>query len=440
MTTSTAALDPAGVGAEAAPVRNGHPRGLTILVATEIWEQFSYYGMRALLIYYMIGTLGFSQPRASMVYAGYVAAAYFTPILGGIVTDRILGRRRAVAIGSAVMALGHFAMASEDLFYVALGLIALGNGLYVPSIASQISGLYQPGDPRRKSAFSIYYMGGNVGGFLAPLVCGFLGETYGWHWGFGVAGVGMLIGLAIYLLGERHLPPAAGSDPNLPDRPAVVREERGRLFLLLTVLMVVILFRGAYEQLGNTVALWIAEADRTAGPFTVPMTWFQALNGLLVILLTPLLLALWRRRLAQSATAARMAMGAAITALAYLLAAGLSAVAASTGEATAWPWVVLFFILVTTGELYILPVGLGLFGRLAPRRIAATIMSVWFAAISAGSLLSGVLATYWSMLGAPTFFTMIAAVAGASALLCLLLIPWVSRVEAGCEAAEGSTK
>jgi POT family proton-dependent oligopeptide transporter len=168
------------------------------------------------------------------------------------------------------------------------------------------------------------------------------------------------------------------------------------------------------------------------------MTWFQSLNGLLVILLTPLLLALWRRRLAQSATAARMAMGAAITGLAFLLAAGLSLVAEATGEATEWPWIALFFVLITTGELYILPVGLGLFGRLAPRRIGATIMSFWFAAISAGSLLSGVLGTYWSVLGAPAFFAMIAAVAGAASLLCVLLIPWVRRVEERCEAAQGA--
>ena len=152
----------------------GHPRGLAVLVVTEIWEQFSYYGMRALLVYYMIHSRGFSQPSASMVYASYVAAAYFTPIVGGVLSDRYLGRRRAVAIGSTVMALGHFAMTWEPLFYVALALIAIGNGLYVPSIASQVGGLYNPGDPRRKAAFSIYYMGGNIGGFLAPIGCGYL--------------------------------------------------------------------------------------------------------------------------------------------------------------------------------------------------------------------------------------------------------------------------
>lgn len=436
--TSAAALDAAGARAELGGSRaGGHPRGLTVLVVTEIWEQFSYYGMRALLIYYMIGTLGFSQPRASMVYAFYIAAAYFTPILGGIVTDRFLGRRRAVAIGSAIMALGHFAMASEALFYLALGLIALGNGLYVPSIASQISTLYRPGDARRKSAFSIYYMGGNVGGFLAPIICGFLGETYGWHWGFGIAGLGMLVGLAVYLLGERHLNPIEDAAPELVASAGVRDEERGRMMLLIIVLMVVILFRGAYEQLGNTVALWIAQADRAAGALTIPMTWFQALNGLLVILLTPLILALWRRRSAGSATAARMAIGAGTVCMAYLLASALALLAEQSGTATAWPWIVLFFVLITTGELYILPVGLGLFGRLAPRRIGATIISIWFAAISAGSLLSGLLGAYWTALGPPLFFAMIAAVAGTASLLCVLLIPWVRRVEERCEAAQG---
>src|SRR3954452_7421275 len=184
----------------------GQPRGLTILFLTNMWEQFSYYGMRALLVYYMTTQLLFGQEKSSSIYGLYTAFAYFTPIIGGTIADRWLGKRRAVIIGATVMAAGHFMMAFQPLFYVALATIALGNGLFLPTLPSQINDLYAAGDPRRPWAYNVYYVGVNVGAFLAPLVCGFLGETYGWHYGFGAAGVGMLAGLLIYLLGQRHLP------------------------------------------------------------------------------------------------------------------------------------------------------------------------------------------------------------------------------------------
>ena len=184
----------------------GQPRGLTILFLTNMWEQFSYYGMRALLVYYMTKQLLISQQHSSFIYGTYTAFAYFTPIIGGAIADRYLGKKRAVIIGASTMAAGHFMMAFEPLFYVALATIALGNGLFLPSLPSQINDLYGPDDPRRGWAYNVYYVGVNVGGFLAPLVCGTLGEVYGWHYGFGAAGVGMLTGLAIYLIGGKYLP------------------------------------------------------------------------------------------------------------------------------------------------------------------------------------------------------------------------------------------
>src|SRR4051794_25109410 len=185
----------------------GQPRGLTILFLTNMWEQFSYFGMRALLVYYMTKQLLISQQHSSFIYGTYTAFAYFTPIIGGAVADRYLGKRRAVIIGASTMAAGHFMMAFEPLFYPALATIALGNGLFLPSLPSQINDLYGPDDPRRGWAYNVYYVGINVGGFLAPLICGTLGEVYGWHYGFAAAGVGMLSGLAIYLTGARYLPP-----------------------------------------------------------------------------------------------------------------------------------------------------------------------------------------------------------------------------------------
>ncbi|HEX4676114.1 MAG TPA: oligopeptide:H+ symporter, partial [Steroidobacteraceae bacterium] len=188
------------------PTWFGQPRGLTILFLTQMWEQFSYYGMRALLVYYMTRELLLGQEKSSLIYGAYTAAAYFTPIFGGIIADRWLGKRRAVIVGAATMAAGHFMMSFDALFYVALATIALGNGLYLPSLPSQINDLYAATDPRRARAYNVYYVGINLGGFLAPLVCGTLGEIYGWHVGFAAAGVGMLAGLAIYLLGGAYLP------------------------------------------------------------------------------------------------------------------------------------------------------------------------------------------------------------------------------------------
>ncbi len=171
-----------------------------------MWEIFSYYGMRSLLVYYMTKQLMIGQEKASLIYGTYTAMAYFTPIFGGVIADRWLGKRRAVIIGGSIMAAGHFMMTFEPLFYLALATIALGNGLFLPSLPSQITDLYRPDDPRRSWAYNVYYVGINIGGFLAPLVCGTLGEFYGWHWGFGAAGVGMLAGLVIYILGGKYLP------------------------------------------------------------------------------------------------------------------------------------------------------------------------------------------------------------------------------------------
>ena len=243
----------------------GQPRGLTILFLTNMWEQFSYYGMRALLVYYMTRQLLFTQPHSSFVYGAYTACAYFTPIVGGVIADRYLGKRRAVIIGATIMALGHFLMTFEAMFYIALATIALGNGFFLPSLPSQINSLYRADDPRRSWAYNVYYVGVNIGGFLAPLICGSLGELYGWHYGFGAAGIGMLIGLVIYLKGQKYLPEDVRAKDAAPVAPVAESEPASgyRLILVLgAVGLAVTVFRGAYEQVGNTVALW-AERDRS---------------------------------------------------------------------------------------------------------------------------------------------------------------------------------
>ena len=411
----------------------GQPRGLTVLFLTEMWETFSYFGMRAILVYYMTKQLLLAQERASLIYGVYTAMSYFTPILGGAVADRWLGKRRAVILGGSIMAVGHFLMTFGSLLYAALATIAIGNGLFLPSLPSQIKDLYRAEDPRRSWAYNVYYVGINLGGFLAPLVCGTLGELLGWHWGFAAAGIGMLIGLGVYVAGGKYLPESngAGSRVSAPAAPAPV-SLRETFLVLLAIGLAVTVFRGAYEQVGNTVALWAdVGIDRSVGAVTIPMTWFQSLNPLLVFIMTPLLLAHWRRRAArgvQQPSARKMAYGAVVVAGAYLLLAAV-AHAAEPGRAS-WVWLLLYFMVFTYGELYILPTGLGLFARLAPARLAATTVAAWFFAIFTGSLTAGVVGMLWSSMEHGRFFLVLSGIAAAAAALLLALDRPTRRIEA----------
>jgi len=419
-----------------APPWFGQPRGLTVLFLTNMWEQFSYFGMRALLVYYMTKQLLVAQGTASLIYGTYTACAYFTPIVGGVIADRLLGKRRAIIIGASVMAAGHFMMGFENLLYVALATIALGNGLFLPTLPSQINDLYAEGDPRRGWAYNVYYLGINIGGFLAPLICGTLGEVFGWHVGFGAAGLGMLVGLVIYLWGQRYLPAEQGRAKAIPALAGSV-VARGRMGLptvmvLAAVALSVTVFRGAYEQAGNTVALWAdAGVDRTLGSWTVPMTWFQSLNPLLVMAMTPMLLAGWKTRATSgrdTSPALRMATGALIVAGAYLM---LCAVDAFSGGKAHWLWLVAFFGVYTFGELFILPTGLGLFARLAPPGFGATTVAAWYLTIFAGSLCAGLVGTLWGRMSHTVYFALLAGLAVIASILLRLIDPWARRVEGG---------
>uniref|UniRef100_UPI0035CB8123 peptide MFS transporter n=1 Tax=uncultured Sphingomonas sp. TaxID=158754 RepID=UPI0035CB8123 len=416
----------------------GQPRGLTVLFLTNMWEQFSYYGMRALLVYYMTKQLLIGQGEASFIYGAYTSCAYFTPIIGGVIADRLLGKKRAIIIGASTMAAGHFMMAFDGLFYVALATIALGNGLFLPSLPSQVGDLYRPDDPRRGWAYNVYYVGINIGGFLAPLICGTVGEVYGWHYGFGIAGFGMLAGLLIYLSGQRYLPPERPVARTMPE--AARRFDRRTVLLLVAIGVAVTLFRAAYEQVGNTVALWAdTGVDRAALGQIIPMTWFQSLNPLFVMLMTPPLLAYWRRRAAaghDQPAARRMALGATIVAFAYLLLAGVAW--AGAGQQASWVWLALFFVIFTFGELFILPTGLGLFARLAPLDLGATTVAAWFLITFTGSLSAGLVGILWSRVDHPVFFVLLALLAGAAAMMLRSLDMPTRRVEAAREQASDS--
>jgi proton-dependent oligopeptide transporter, POT family len=446
-------LSKAEVGAVPAspPDFLAHPRGLAFLFATEMWERFSYYGMRALLVLYMtkyllldghkenvagLATLkhGFEsvfgplaiQPLSSQIYGFYTALVYLTPIFGGLLADRVLGRRRTIMLGAAIMAVGHFMMAIEALFLFALLMLIIGNGAFKPNISVQVGDLYAPGDARRDRAFSIFYVGINLGAFLAPLVCGTLGEELGWHFGFAAAGVGMTVGLFTYIAATPHLPPA--DTPRARPHAPLSDGERGRLAALAALFVPVTLFWAVYEQQGNTIALWADEfTDRTLPflAFQIPTTWFQAFNPLMIFAFTPLLLALWRRQSAESrepSTVTKMGLGC----LGLALANGvliLAAWYAGAGKAS-WLWLLVYFIVLTMGELYISPIGLSLVSQVAPPAYLSVTMGAWLATSFIGNFGAGWLGSFWSGMDKAHFFALMSAIAlAASAAIFALRKP-----------------
>ncbi|MEP6967049.1 MAG: peptide MFS transporter [Pseudomonadota bacterium] len=412
----------------------GHPRGLTVLFLTQMWAEFSYFGLQALLVYYMTQRLGFSQAKSSLIYGAYGAAAFFSPLFGGIISDRWLGRTRSVVLGGALMMCGHFAMAFPPLLFPALALVAIGNGLFVPPLAVQVGALYADDDPRKAHAFSAYYMGINLGGFLAPLVCGSLGEFVGWHFGFAAAGVGMLAGLVIYIAFAATLPPEARPSAGAVagTRPSLNRAQRRDLSLVAALVGVVVLFRIGYEQSGNVIALWVAhDTDRTldllGARMTIPATWFQSINPLLIILLTPVLIQIWRRLERRRGTANlfwRMSGGCVISSLALVVMVGAALVHAAGHGPVSPAWVIAYFVLLTVGELMVIPVGLTLVSELAPASAAAMAMGGWYIAKFLGSLLSGVMGVWWGVIPETAFF----AIGAASVLLAAGALLWLGRV------------
>jgi POT family proton-dependent oligopeptide transporter len=414
-----------------------------------MWERFSYYGMRALLVYYMtkylfqperiesvfgmgavrgalevvLGPLAI-QPLASQIYGFYTGLVYLTPVFGGLLADRRLGRRRTVVLGAALMAVGHFMMAFEALFLPALLVLILGNGAFKPNISTQVGTLYASGDHRRDRAYSIFYVGINLGAFLAPLVCGTLGEAVGWRYGFGAAGIGMLIGLTVYLCGFRTLP---AEDRAQPATAGQAKTPLGRdgwraVIALLILGLPTIFYWATYEQSGNTIALWAdGFTDRSVDlgfwRAEIPATWFQAFNPFMIFAFTPFIVALWTRQAragSEPSTVVKMALGCAGSAVAYLIMAAAAWQAGPGGQAS-WLWLLAYFVIITIGELYLSPIGLSLVTKVAPASILSLMMGLWLATSFVGNLVAGWLGGFWSSMGKTDFFLLMAAISAAAA-------------------------
>lgn len=446
-----------------------HPPGLAYLSFTEVWERFSFYGMQALLVLYMVDhalqpaqaqdVLGLeglrsgleavfgplsTQAFASQIFGLYTGFVYFTPVFGGMLGDRVLGQRRTVVLGALLLALGHTLMAFEAAFLVALVVLVVGCGCLKGNISAQVGQLYPIGDPRRGHAFSLFNLAINVGGFAAPLVCGTLGETLGWAWGFGAAAVGMLIGLAVYLAGGRHMPPDTLRRRSAPARQKLQPGD-GRLIAALIVMLILgIFYSVAYGQQFNVFSLWAREAlNRTLLGWTMPVTWFQALDGAFIVGLTPVALRIWQaqaRRGREPSDMHKMAIGAALGALGMGCLVTASLIAA-TGAQASMLWAVACFGLFALGFIYQWPTTLALVSSAAPAPINATMMGVAF--LFGGfvaNYLAGWLGGYYEAMSPARFWALHGAISLVGAIATWLCAKPLNRVLLGTRNGAGGDK
>ncbi|MBI2092909.1 MAG: peptide MFS transporter [Deltaproteobacteria bacterium] len=391
----------------------GHPKGLYVLAFSEMWERFCYYGMRCLLIYYMMKQLMFSQERASNIYGLYTSAAYFIPFFGGILADRIIGQRRSAIIGAAIMAIGEFVLMSQSLFFLGLGLMALGTGLFKPNVSTQVGSLYAQGDHRRDRAFNVFYMGINIGAILSPLICGTLGELYGWKWGFMSAGIGVTLGLVVYVWGQKYLAPdlIMKKTENKEEVKPLAREEYIKMAALLPLCLLNVVFWGAYEQQGNTLALWVDQnTNRYIFGWLMPATWFQNFNPIMIIGLIPFLTWFWTwqdKRKKEPSSIGKMALASFLLGISFLVLIPAVWEYNKAGSASLW-WLVISTFILTVAEIYLSPIGLSLVTKLAPARLVSTIMGVWFASWAGGQYFCGWIGTFYEKMPKDKFFGLIA--------------------------------
>ncbi len=482
--SSAADLSTGGIG--------GHPKGLNTLFFTEMWERFSYYGMRALLFLFMAapraaGGMAMSAATAGRIYGLYTAGVYLAALPGGWAADRILGLRKAVFIGGAVIAAGHFSMAvpGDRTFYLGLTLIVIGTGLLKPNISAMVGELYGPNDNRRDAGFSIYYMGINIGAFISPLVCGTLGQKVGWHWGFASAGVGMVCGLIQYVLTSNRLGDA-GKKPQKSTTAAAGRPKNPvsgvlwllgvavilaalllelssmqRLFLLaggsaifiaslyvgsgfsavekrrgvsiFILFCVAALFWSGFEQAGSSLNLFADRlTDNAVLGYDFPSTWYQSLNPLFIIAFAPVFSWLWiRLGDRQPSSPAKFSLG--------LLGVGagfavmiVAAQLTHGGDNLVSPnWLVATYLLHTLGELCLSPVGLSVMTKLAPAKIVGQIMGVWFLAAAIGNYLGGEIASLFEALPLPNLFAYVTVTNLAVAVLVIALTPIIKKQMSG---------
>jgi POT family proton-dependent oligopeptide transporter len=431
----------------------GHPKGLFYLAFTEGWERFSFYGMTALVLLYMVNQLllpghvehigGFSafraavesvvgplstQALASQIFGLYSGFVYFTPLLGGLIADRWIGQRNGVVIGALSMSAGHIAMAFDESFLVALLLLVIGSGFLKGNISAQVGALYPPEDEaRRTRGFIIFSTGINIGAVVGPLLCGLLAQVYGWHYGFGIAAIFMLLGLATYLYGYRYLP--ARVERRKFEGTRLTVAERRIVYALIAVMIITVFESIAYYQLFNVNPIWIQQhVTADVGSFRIPVPWYQSLNALFSIVGVPLVFWIWRRqamRRHEPDELAKIGMGAWIAAASNLI---LVAAIFVSGDAPVHPiWPFLYSALLGISFLYYWPTLLALVSRAAPAKVNATLMGLAFMSLFISNNLIGWIGGFYEKMRPAEFWALHAAIAAASGLLVVLFGRRLSR-------------
>lgn len=457
----------------------GHPKGLYLLFFTEMWERFSYYGMRGLLTLYMIklwsqNGLGIAEDKASLIYGFFTGFVYFTPIIGGWIADRFIGQRKAITIGGITMFLGQmvlFAMPSHLGLAIGLILLILGNGMFKPNISTMVGQMYREGDDRRDSAFSIFYMGINLGAFLAPLIAGTLAEewfavkdatgaivSYGFKYGFLAAAIGMALGQVVFnLLASKYLL-EIGTSPvksetvevsemaedvkNLgSDNKGFSREEKQRMTVIFILTFFVIFFWAGFEQAGSSMTIYTDKyINRNLFGWEIPTTYFQSVNPLFIVALGPLFAWFWTSKYGKRlSTPVKMSLGMILLGVGFLFMLmatyGVQTEGAGDQEVVvkkaALIWLVMTYFFHTVGELCLSPVGLSVVTKLAPVKLASMLMGVWMLSSFAANIIGGFVAAYVEQLGAATIFVSIAVFVIALGVLMLLLSRQLSKMMHG---------
>ncbi|WP_298499517.1 peptide MFS transporter [uncultured Algibacter sp.] len=430
----------------------GHPVGLYVLFFTEMWERFSYYGMRALLVLYLTSKttdinpgVGWTQVEALSLYGWYTALVYIMSIPGGILADKFLGQKKSVILGAVLLVIGHSILAIEAMwaFYTGLVFIILGVGCLKPNISTMVGGLYKKGDIRRDKGFTIFYIGINVGAFLSGIVVGYVGEVHGWHYGFGLAGILMVLGLIQFLAGQKYLVHVGnylGKSEKLEDQEAykkpLTKIEKDRVIVLLISFLLIIAFFAAFEQAGGLMNIYAREkTQRMLLGWQVPATWFQSLNSFFIITLGVGIAAFWAKRKLKGSEASslfKMIIGLGLVGVGFLFMSAAATEYDNTGSSM-MIWLVLAYLFHTVGELCLSPVSLSFVTKLAPAKYASIMMGIYFATTGLGNKAAGLLGESSSVFGEFKVFTGIAIFCIIFALLVAIFLKKLKALTHGAE-------
>jgi len=424
-----------------------HPKGLFLLCGVEMWERFSYYGMRALLILYLIRNvandgMAMSESRAALLYGFFTGFVYFTPLIGGWLADKWVGRPWSIIIGSVLMAMGLFSMSFRaDWFwlYTGLTLLVLGNGMFKPNISILVGELYPPGDRRKDTAFTYFYMGINLGALIAPFVTGWAALTYGYRMGFFVAGIGMLIGLIVFVVIHKMgiISPSAETTAALNSSKAseakkkqpLTKIEKERLSVIYIIVAFVVFFWAGFEQAGSSLTIFADRmVDRTIGSIEIPTAWFQSLNPLFVVILAPVFAAIWKLLGLygkEPSIPAKMGLGMILLSLGFIM----LWFATLNGRSANIPvlWLIGTYLLHTMGELSLSPIGLSMISKLSPVRLASMMMGVWLLSSAVANVLGGFLAAIISDMGVHTIFGAVALLTAVLGFILLSMRKWLEN-------------